>query len=516
MNRNLKPILFFAALLGFFILTAPANHTEAEDSYYYARMAEQGAWSELFHVHHLLYLPLMRVVFRAAQFAGYTGRSFPVLTGVSMISGALAVCLFAALLRRAGAGKTAAISFACALLFSYGFWRYSTTVEIYASASVLSLLTLYLAVRSAERPFFFPACVLVGGFSLLFHLVTIPVVLMAVPLFYIVRKQKLRAVVYALTAPLLAAIGYGGVIACGIRPVVFSDAFVQRTALLDPLTWMKALVAWGQVVLSGNFLFSLPAAAERIIRLFPFQMLQEELFAGTHAPSWEPFVALVTFGLAIGLAVALFWLTLRNLRNLRFTEAATVLAAVFVWLAGTAGLAMCFEPSNPEMWVCVLPPFWLLAGLIWGALPGSRLFRWMPVALAAVLLLHNWVGGMSLVRSPEGDYCRQKGAWIIEQARPGDLILSADSHSFITFLGYYTPASILDAKFAGEDQWMKLQSQTAGRTFVFSDVMEPLPPVTQRLPVSVQRIGRLGEALRPGLQIVHQDMFGTVYQWKSL
>lgn len=514
MNRRLKPIVFFAALLGFFMLTAPANHSEAEDAYYYARMAELGAWPEMFHAHHLVYLPLMRLIFRAVQFAGYTGRSFPVLAGVSMISGALAVCLFAALLRRAGAKKIAATSFACALLFSYGFWRYSTTVEIYMPAAALSLLTLYLAVRSAERPLFFPACVLAGSFALLLHLVTIPAVFLAVPLFYIVRKQNLRAGVYAVTAPLLAVIGYGTVVACGIRPVVFSDVLVQRTALVEPLSWVKGIVAWGQTVLSGNFLFGLPAAAERIIRLFPFQMLQEEQFMGTHAPSWVPFIAPVTFGLAVGLAVAVLWLILRNFKNIRFAGSA-VFVAVAVWLAGAAGMAMCFEPANPEMWVCVLPPFWLLAGLMWGALPDSRLFRWMPVALAAALLLHNWIGGMSLVRNPEGDYCRQKGSWIIGQARPGDLILTADSHSFITFLEYQTPAGILDAKFAGEEQRVKLQSQMAGRTYIFSDVIEPLPPATRRAPVSVQRIRRLGEALRPGLQIVHQDSLGTVYQWSA-
>jgi hypothetical protein len=319
---------------------------------------------------------------------------------------------------------------------------------------------------------------------------------------------------YAVTAPLLAAIGYGAVAACGIRPVVFSDALVQRTALLDPLTWLKGLVAWGQVVLSGNFLFGLPAAAERIVRLFPFQMLQEESFMGAQASPWAPFIAPVTFGLTISLAVTLLWLILRNFRNIRFAEYA-VPAAVFVWLAGAVAMALCFEPSNPEMWVCVLPPFWLLAGLLWSGLPESRLFRWTPVALAAVLFLHNWVGGMSLVRSPEGDYCRQKGAWIIKQARPEDMILSADSHSFITFLEYQTSANILDAKFAGEDQWEKLRPQIAGRIFVFSDIIDPLPSVTRRLPVSVQRIRQLGEALKPGLKIAHQDSFGTVYQWSA-
>ncbi|MEI7851444.1 MAG: hypothetical protein WCH86_06385 [Kiritimatiellales bacterium] len=515
MNRRLIPTLFFGAILGFFMLTAPANHSEAEDAYYYARMAEQGSWAEMFHAQHLIYLPLMRMVFRAAQFAGYTGRSFPVLTGISMISGALAVCLFAALLRRAGAKKTTVISFACALLFSYGFWRYSTTVEIYTPAAALSLLTVYLAVRSTERPLFFSACVLTGSFTLLLHLVAIPVVLMAVPLFYILRKQKLRAGLYALTTPLLAAIGYGALIAYGIRPVVFSDALVQRAVLIEPLTWLKALVAWGQTVLSGNFLFGLPATAERIVRLFPFQMLQEELFMGTHAPFWVPFVAPVTFGLASGLAVALLWLILRNFRHIRFAGY-EVCAAVLIWLAGTAGMAMCFEPANPEMWVCVLPPFWLLAGLIWSALPDSRLFRWMPVALAAALLLHNWIGGMSLVKNSAGDYCRQKGAWIIGQARPDDLILSADSHSFITLLEYQTPACVMDAKFINPEQWNELERKTSGRIYIFSDVIELLPPVMRRAPDAVQKIQEVSAQLQSGLRSVHRDEFGTVYQWKSL
>ena len=515
MNRILKPILFFAALLGFFVLTAPVNHTEAEDSYFYARMAEQGAWSEMFHAHHLIHLPLMRLIFRAVQFAGYTGRSFPVLTGVSMVSGALAVCLFAALLRRSGAKKTVVLPFACALLFSYGFWRYSTTVEIYASASALSLLTVYLAVRSAERPFFFPASVLAGSLALLLHLVVIPVVFLAVPLFYILRKQKLRAVVYALTAPLLAAIGYGAVIACGVHPVVYSDTFVQRTALLEPVTWVSGLVAWGQTIFSGNFVFRIPAVAEQIVRLLPFQMMQKQMFMGQHAQPWVAFVAPVTFGLATGLAAGIFCFVLRHIKAVLANRSA-VLVPVFIWFAGAAGMAFCFEPANPETWICVLPPFWLLAGLIWGALPEGLFSRWAPVALAAALLLHNWTGGMLLVKTPAGDYCRQKSSWIIEQVRPGDLILTADCHNLVTFMGYQTSARVVDAKFIDSDQWAELKRQTSGRVFVFSDVMELLPPVTRRAPDAVRKIREVSAQLQAGLQPVHRDEFGTVYQWKSL
>jgi len=513
MNGRFKTIALFAALLGFFVLTVPVNHSEAEDAYYYARMAEQGMSSEMFHAHHLLYLPLTRIVFHVAQLTGYAGRTFPVLTGISMISGALAVCLFAALLRRTGMRNRAVWFFSAALLFSYGFWRYSTTVEIYAPAAALSLLTLYCAVRSNER-FFFWGSVLSGSFALLLHLVTIPAVLLAVPFLYMLRRQKMRAVVYVAIVLLITGAGYGLVIGCGIRPGVFTDTLVQRGTLMNPLTWISALAAWGQTVLSGNFLFSIPAVSGQIVRLFPFHMLQEELFMGQQAPGWVSVVAPITFGLAAGLTAGIFCVVIRHLKRVLAIRSAAF-AAVLLWFIGSAAMALCFEPANPETWICVLPPFWLLAGLVWNAVPDGRLSRWMPAALATVLLLHNWIGGMSLVRNPAGDYCRQKGTWVAEQARFGDLILTADSHSFVTFLEYQTRARVADAKFINIEQWNELRRQTSGRIFVFADVIELLPPVAHRVPDAVRQIHEVSAQLQTGLQPVHSDQFGTVYQWEK-
>lgn len=514
MNGRLKTIVLFAALLGFFVLTAPINHSEAEDAYYYARMAEQGMSSEMFHAHHLLYLPLTRIVFHAVQLTGYAGRAFPVLTGISMISGALAVCLFAALLRRTGMKNRVVWPFSAALLFSYGFWRYSTTVEIYAPAAALSLLTLYCAVRSNERLFFWGS-VLSGSFALLLHLVTIPAVLLAVPFLYMLRRQNIRAAVYVAVVLLIAAAGYGLVIGCGLRPGVFTDTLVQRGTLMNPLTWISALVAWGQTVCSGNFLFSIPAVSERIVQLLPFHMLQEELFMGEQAARWVSAVAPVTFGLAVGLAAGIFCVVVRQCKRIRINQPATSVA-VLLWFIGSAAMALCFEPANPETWICVLPPFWLSAGLVWNAVPDGRLSRWMPAALATVLLLHNWIGGVSLVGNLSGDYCRQKGAWVAEQVRSGDLILTADSHSFVTFLEYQTRARVADAKFINIEQWNELKRQTSGRIFVFADVMELLPPVARRAPDAVRQIHEVSSQLQPGLLLVHSDQFGTVYQWESL
>lgn len=511
MIRRLQTLFLFAGVLGFFIATFPANHSEAEDAYYYSRMAEQGGREELFHAHHLLYLPLMRSLFRIVQLAGYHGRSFAVLAGVSMVSGALAVCLFAALLRRAGAKAPTAGAFTAALLFSYGFWRYSTTVEIYMPAVLLSLLTFYCAMRGAERRFF-RGGILCGGAALLVHLATIPPVLFASPLLYVFRRQKREAVCHAGLTLLAAGAVYGVITAAGFRPVVFADRFVQRGTLLEPLTWLKGAAAWGQTVLSGNFLFSLPETAGQIVRLFPFQMLQEEFFAGQQASVWAHRAAPATFFLAAGLAAGILITVLRYAKPV-FANQPAVSASVFIWLAAAGSMALLFEPSNPEMWICVLPPLWLLAALLWNPLPAGRGVRRLPVALAGVLLVHNWIGGMQVVKSPAGDYCRQKGAWAVEETRADDLIVTADSHSFVTFLEYQTPASVLDAKSAGEAEWHR-RFEVSGRVFVFDDVIKPLPPVARRLPAAVERLRRSGAARMPELHVFRQDAFGTVYEWK--
>ena len=511
MKFPLKYLALFAAVLAFLVLTVPVNHSEAEDAYYYARMAERGAWSEMFHAHHLLYLPLVRGVYRVMQFAGYDGRALPVLIAVSMVSGALAVCLFSALLKRFGIRRENRL-FAALLLFSYGFWRYSITAEIYIPVTALSLLTLYCAVRAEERLLFFVFSILSGTFSLLLHLVSLPAVLLAVPLLLAFRQPRRRAAVYLLLTGLFAAAVYW-IAAQSVGLTVFTDTQIARDPLLATRVWLRGIAAFGQNLLSANFLFSIPSVCNGLQTLFPVQMLQEEVFMGQAAAPAIRWLAPVTLGPAAAFFMVLLFSAVRNIRR-TVVEHPVPAGACLLWLGGIAAMAFLFEPANPEMWICILPPFWLLLVLLWNR--ASNRLHLIPVLLAVALLVHNWIGGMSLVQNPDSDYCRQKGAWIAEQAKPDDLILTADSHSFVTFLAYRTPARIIDAKFISPADWSALQRQTSGRIFVFSDVMEPLPPVARRAPVSVRKMHEMAVQLQPGLYPVHQNSFGTVYQWKNL
>ncbi len=474
--KGWKPILLFLGTLLFFVLTAPENHSEAEDTYYYARMVEQGEWSEMFHQHHLLYLPLARGVFRVVQ----AERALPVLIALSMIAAAGVISLFAAMLRRDGRSPLWVLP----LLFSYGFWRYACAAEIYLPA----LFAVCGAWVCASRPKRLAGAIACSAAALLLHLVCLPAVF-SIGLLFAVRKEWKVLSMYFVSVGGVVASVYGFVYTTA-GTVVFQDANVVGNSIFVASTWLKGLFAFGQNLLSGNFLFSISAIADRLVALFPTQMLQEELFMGQQAGGLWQTAACVTFlGALIFLGIAVAALV--SNRSAWRTPTA-------VWLAGNTAMALLFEPANPEMWLFTLLPFWFLVS--------SNAWKFLLPSLIVLMLLHNSIGGMAFVRKEEGDYCRQKAEWILDHAVEGDVILSADSHSFLTYMQYWSSAHVLDAKF------QTLENPEAGRVFIFDDVINPLPAVQHRSAESVARIQEIGSGLKPTLKRISEEEEWIVYE----
>lgn len=485
MNR-LKPILLFLGALTFFVLTAPENHSEAEDTYYYSRMVEQGEWSEMFHQHHLLYLPLARGVYRVAQVGGVAERALPVLIALSMVAAAGVISLFAAMLRRNGRSPLWLLP----LLFSYGFWRYACAAEIYLPA----LFVVCGAWVFASRPKGLVGAIACSAMALLLHLVCLPAVF-AIGLLFAVRKEWKALALYFVSVGGIVAAVYG-VAHATIGTVVFQDASVLGNSIFVASTWLKGLFAFGQNLLSGNFLFSIPAIADRLVALFPSQMLQEELFMGQQAGGLWQAGACITFLSALPLlGVAAIGLVLSR---------SAWRSPMTVWFAGNIAMALLFEPANPEMWIFTILPFWFLVSNAWKQ--SSKHWKFLLPSLVVIMLLHNAIGGMAFVQKEEGDYCRQKAEWILNHAVEGDVIVSADSHSFLTYMQYWSPAHVLDAKFQA------LEKTRNGRVFIFDDVLNPLPAVQHRSAESVARLQNASEQLRPYLKLVYDHDGWAVHE----
>ena len=525
------PFYIFFAVLVFLMLSAPQNHSEAEDTYYYAQMAEQGAWSEMFHQHHLLYLPIARGGVLTVQQFGIPCRALPVLIGMSMVSAAFVICFFAALLRRSGQSRLWVLP----LLFSYGFWRYACAAEIYLPALAAVSGAWFFALRPRGMPWAICCSVL----ALLLHLVCLPAVF-AVGLLFVFQKQWKRAGLYFVCTGVAVA-GVYGLVLNSVGAVVFQDAQSVRSSLFEASTWLKGLFAFGQNVLSGNFLFSIPPVAEKLAVLFPYHMLQEEFFMGRQAGAFWSVLSMVTFAGAL--------LLLGAVVRKCFRLSSLFDWALAVWLGGNVVMALLFEPANPEMWIFTLLPFWFLVSNGWTknrvqAQPASTHWKFLFPALVAAMLLHNAIGGMAFVKGEKGDYCRQKAAWIVEHATENDQVVMADSHSFSTYVQYWSPAQVIDVKFQGlpalpvvpdrrsrltsialatevgeggshvEGSGVERENRPDGHVFVYGDVIDPLPAVLNRGPESVARLRAIREQLSAGLIPVHEAAGWKIYEWK--
>lgn len=502
----LKHTLLFLAALVLFSVVAPGNHSEAEDAFEYSRLIEEGGGAELFHPHHLLYLPAQKVVFRAIQVLGYSGRSYHVTRAVSMFSGALALCLFHLILcrlqslARGSSSRQLPWIAMMGLLFSYGFVRYACEVEIYLPALVVALAAIHAALRARDSWGWFVACIVISTLAVLIHTINSAMALGVIPLFYLlVSGDRRQVIVHAMVTIFLVGLVYFIVQETwGIsRPPVDTAS----EGLLRPGSLAKAAVGFGQCLLSANYIFAYDALAERLQTMFPYRVFAEELFAASHMPPWLKAVAPLTFVLAVaGMASIAVFLLFNTLRIRAFDR---MLVVLLLWLGGTMFPTIVLEPSNPELWVLALVPlwaifFWLAVRLDLSA-KSVRLFGLVVVLLG----IHNVVAGMGSVKDRDGDYHFRKAEWILRHAGDNDVVHTADSHVFMFYLNYLGKAEVRNVN---SQDW-----KAGDATYVFDDVFNPPSAIGVRYPHFAERVATTAKELRPKCRKIHEDQFGGIW-----
>jgi hypothetical protein len=507
--KIVAPILAGVFAFGLLLWTAPVNRSEAEDAYYYAMRVEQPSAAREYHAHHALYLPTGRILYRAANALGLEVRGLEVLSAWSRVSGAVCVGLLVWLLGRMGRPAGPA---ALGLLGSYGFWRYSAEAEIYAPVMALSLLALVAAVRPGSRSGPWAVAVLLAG-ALLLHVAALAAWAGVTAVLWD-RGRRRAALGVGFGAALLA----GGVLAAlhakeGL--VLFSDPGVARAGGIGALA--RAVPAFGHTLVSGNFIFANPAWADAIQRMFPGRLLTEEVFMGRHAPAGTIGLAGFTLAVVVVAGIARMADAIRARRADPADRDRRALArGACVWMALSAAAALWIEPGNPEMWLMALPAVWLWIGLTWNS--GPRFRAWLPWGFSAALLAHNWVGGLRLLRDPAGDYLARKADAVAGLAGPGGIVLTADSHVFVTHLAYRTGAEVLDAKHLSLESFnrsVRSRPDTPGRVWVYDDVWNPLPPVLCRRPEDVRRLRELGDALRAETRSAGEASGWGLHEWRA-
>lgn len=495
-----------AGSLLLFMVVLPNNHSEAEDAFEYARQVEVGQGDVLFHPHHLLYLPLQKGIYATAQLFGYEGRAYYTARAVSMTAGAVAVglCyLIACLLQinaQSPATKWIPASAAAGLLFSYGFLRYACEVEIYVPAAALGLGAVYAAMQPSRSTACLIAGVIMASGAMLMHVINAALVLGAIPLYYwLIEKKPSKAVVHLCVTAILVTSVYAVVhFSCGLyRPPLDTAS----EGWFRPGTILKAAVGFGQCLLSGNFMFAYESVCRKLQALFPYRMFAEEIFTGAAMPVWLKTISPVTFFAALAslvtLAVSLM------VRFFRHGDRDHHIYWLLLWLCGTALPTVVLEPSNPELWIMVLIPLWLLVAWLLSQTSDAAFVKRSMVVCICLLGAHNIIAGMGSVKSEQGDYVFSKAQWLLQETDSADVVNTADSFVFTFYLNYWGQARVRNIN---TQSW-----ETGKNTYVLGDVFDPPPAIGVRYPAYASRVAHAADELRPLCRQIHADDFGGVW-----
>jgi len=496
----------FLVLTLFFAVTAAGNLAETDDVYTFAYRAEAFPVSDIGDPRLMLYHMAMRVLYLASQAAGVPLSALVVMRAVSAGCAALCLILVIRLLARGyGLRSVAALTGAGVLAVSYGFWRYAVEADVYVLATLLLAGVWTLLLRAAEPAdgrwtSVVPAAILAGVAVLVYQPNVLPL-FGAFPILLLDRRRLPRLIAYGGIAAAVVAFGYlAGYLVSQDAPLTLrtmakflaqrSEEFAPPPLSLSVVvpSILKSAFALGHDIVSANWLFGFAPAEEFIRQQFSRNVIQEEVFTASHA-GWLVFPPLillplvaVAFMMSVRSALPLPWHRLRDRR----------VVTVVVWLLIVGAIIGRLNPAGVEPWIMVLLPLVLLFSvLVIEPCIAAGHGKWLGI-LVALVFAHNALGGMMIVRDPANEFDRVKGAWVIAEGQPADLVVVTDNAGLGESLRYLgrSEVAIIRAHYMGPVAralltgiWTK-DVRTIGRDFMD----RPLPDL---LAATWRRGGRL-------------------------
>ncbi len=346
---------------------------------------------------HLLYLPLARTLVDAGGAGGGPLlQAVPLLRGLSLVCGLLAVILFWDAARRL-VGSQRALPLAALLCASHAFMRSAMEVETYAPANLACVVALWALVRGVSGGLGWAALAgLAAGLAACMHST---LVLLAPAL--ILSPRQARRALAATVACLAAGLTFGLTLAWAAGEQGLSGAGELWRWLGSADHGVPYPHGWR----------TLPATIWGLAR------------ALVHAPyPYEAGLGLAAAGtaLAAGAWVALFFLRGSNRAD---PGRASFRLLLLAWCLPLALFALTFYPSDTERWIFVLPALFLLLP------PRPGRLTW---ALVAAVALVNLLGYQLPRRLDSAEMDRAAAA---ERVLSGGDLLVSPGHGWEELVG---------------------------------------------------------------------------------
>ena len=508
-----------------YVFLIPENHSEAEDAYWYAKDLRDADFSSLWHPYHMIYLPLMRMLFMPFRALGMDAFSFLIIANKLLGILTLLVC-YRILCNRDGEFDRGAFLFVAFIGVSYGFWRYSNVPEVYMLANFFNVLLVYWLFK---RPITPSNTVIAGGLgtlALLGHATGLSLVLVAVPIFFLHQKNLKALFRYGITVGLLIIILYGGVqyaLSIGDPPESLFGQSSGRFSSFKLTHIPKAIFGSSQDLISGNFLFAFDGFVELIVRVFPNRMMDEEIFMGKQVDGITPVLAVISL---VGAAITFFLLFFKFMKKWSWPTKKKLLTTpqvslLIAWTAVFTLIAIQKSTGNPERWLLVMVPASLLAyHLITKSLVNQNGTHRLASGFVFFLFTANLWGGFFPILTDKGDYNAQKAYPLIESIPPGSMLLTIDNGGFNRFLDYNTQFEVINL-FSNEDldatqKKYRLFEQRIeefpGSIYATGDVFRIPKFYYSDNPRAVPETEKLSKKLAPEFEKITDNEFGGIYQ----
>lgn len=535
------PFLMFAALTALYLITGARNHFEALDGAAYAMTAEEtpitsitDSRSILFHAFNRASLLTMRLIW--PSLSAYTWIS--ILT--AMAGAGAAVLLHRLLRRHFSVSPGAALAGAGMLAFSYGLWRYSGEVELYAPSTFLILATLNLLFDADARPearwtASLPAAVM-AAVSVLYYQPNVLPLFFAITVFLVSRRRFSWMLAYGAlgTTLVLGGIAFAAGLDLGRVPTlhdVLAFAFSRSNEFLaEPLPLRDFLIAPLRrlhLIASSHWLYAFDFATRETLQADPGRWIGPKLLAVNSAKPLVYLAAFTFIGLivtAIAIVVAAIragglWARLKERRVLYLVAALGLTSAINIGIDPNSN-----EPAIMELWSLSA----LAAIFVFD--PCCRAGReTLVAAFIGLLFSHNLFGGQAIWWRQSGDIYAQQTAWLARNATPNDVVLFGENNGgrgLVYYVRCHRGLNVMLLSSGGDTQdfggvimrapidpaGLEAVQKRGGHIYFLQSLFDPPLPIFSPRYQQQLAAQTFGNSLQPLSRVVNESPFGNTYE----
>ncbi len=501
----------FAIYFSVCALTISRVPSTATDSMNYINRIDSG--KQLLHPHHLLFNVFGWIWVGFWRRLGLQADTAILVSLLDAIFGALCLCVFYRLLRtRVGYNRGSALLATGLPAFSFGFWYYSASVEVYIIPLFLLLLSFSLLTGEYVDAKTFALVGFLNGLAVLFAEMS---VLFATVVFltgwFRYRDGDIKwtksAASYLLFAVPTAAVPYT------LATFVAGNAHSVQSAyrwLTDyvhyPRFWaplalssvLKACIGLGQAFVGSHFLFALPNARHWVQKMLPDFNLAHEAFLVRNLGSGIASVLVALVAAQLLVVIYQFARRLQNWTLFSITQKRFVYLLA-VWFLTYGTFTFFYMSVNSKFWIAPTLCLWLIFLVFFAPSQppcdelGPRSIVVLAIAVGLSFLV-NYFGTIRFTRDQANDYyyCQVKA--LLEFTRPGDLVVIGTSGKYKPYLLRYgktrvlsltsvyetsgaTPESVQSVKNAIDDELA-----TGGRVLISQEALEPEFETVQQYP----------------------------------